>query len=63
MHACLPAVAAALALTGAERDQAPARIDDWPGDKDAAALLDGPLRVWRQAAAAGLGLLSARIRF
>ncbi|MEU5610040.1 hypothetical protein AB0H03_15105 [Streptomyces sparsogenes] len=57
----LPAVEAALALSGAERERALARIDDWPGDKDAAALLDGPLRVWRETAEAGLGLLASRV--
>ncbi|EST36132.1 hypothetical protein [Streptomyces roseochromogenus] len=39
------------------------RIDDWPGDEEAADILDQPLRVWRQTAAAGLGLLSCRIWF
>ncbi|MEU1664394.1 hypothetical protein ABZ547_12400 [Streptomyces sparsogenes] len=57
----LPAVEAALAVAGAERERALARIDDWPGDKDAAALLDGPLRVWRETAEAGLGLLASRV--
>ncbi|KPC61310.1 hypothetical protein ADL29_24870 [Streptomyces chattanoogensis] len=60
---CLPEVESALALVGAEREQTLARIDDWPGDKDPVGLLDGPLRVWRQAAASGLGLLSSRIWF
>ncbi|MGO4423862.1 hypothetical protein AB4Z54_35550, partial [Streptomyces sp. MCAF7] len=57
----LPAAEAALAVSGAERERALARIDDWPGEKEAEALLDGPLRVWRETAEAGLGLLASRI--
>ncbi|MDX3230088.1 hypothetical protein [Streptomyces sp. ME19-01-6] len=57
----LPAAEAALAVSGAERERAVARIDDWPGEKEAEALLDGPLRVWRETAEAGLGLLASRI--
>jgi hypothetical protein len=60
---CLPAVEAALDLAGADRQHVLAQIDDWLGDEDPAALLDGLLRVWRQTAAAGLGLFSARIWF
>ncbi|MET9965285.1 hypothetical protein ABZZ80_05005 [Streptomyces sp. NPDC006356] len=60
---CLPMVEAALALNGAAREQVLTRIDEWPGDKDSAEILDGPLRVWRQAASARLGLLSSRIWF
>ncbi|WP_177235345.1 hypothetical protein [Streptomyces sp. MUSC 14] len=41
---------AVLALSGARREQAMGRIDQ-------------PLRVWRQAAVSGLGLLSSRIWF
>ncbi|MGW1052172.1 hypothetical protein [Streptomyces sp. NPDC002521] len=59
----LEAVESVLALSGAEREQVLGRIDDWPGDKKAAEFLDQPLRVWRQAAAAGLGLMSSRIWF
>lgn len=59
----LEAVESVLALPGAERKQVLARIDDWPGDKDPADVLDRPLQVWRQAATAGLGLLSSRIWF
>ncbi|MEU2717270.1 hypothetical protein [Streptomyces sp. NPDC007205] len=59
----LDAVESVLALSGAEREQVLGRIDDWPGDKDSADVLDQPLRVWRQAASAGLGLLSSRIWF
>ncbi|MFI6937447.1 hypothetical protein [Streptomyces sp. NPDC050287] len=46
-----------------DREHVLARIDDWLGDEDPAALIDGLLRVWRQTAAAGLGLSSARIWF
>lgn len=59
----LPAAEAALAVSGAERERALARIDDWAGEKEAEALLDGPLRVWRGAAEAGTGLLASRVWF
>ncbi|GGW55077.1 hypothetical protein GCM10010503_35100 [Streptomyces lucensis JCM 4490] len=59
----LGVVESVLALSGAERERVLGRIDDWPGDKDSADVLDQPLRVWRQAASAGLGLLSTRIWF
>ncbi|MFF8864852.1 hypothetical protein ACF08B_22665 [Streptomyces sp. NPDC015139] len=58
----LPRVEAVLALAGEERTRALARIGDWPGDEDPRQLLDGPLRVWREAASAGLGVFSSRIR-
>ncbi|MFG1808161.1 hypothetical protein [Streptomyces sp. NPDC049040] len=57
----LDAVESVLALPAAEREQVLDRIDDWPGHKDSADILDQPLRVWRHAASAGLGLLSSRI--
>ncbi|KUN09751.1 hypothetical protein AQI95_04135 [Streptomyces yokosukanensis] len=59
----LAAVEAVLALSGGERERVLGRIDDWPGDKEAVDLLDQPLRVWREVAAAGLGLLTCRIWF
>ncbi|GHE06334.1 hypothetical protein [Streptomyces alanosinicus] len=59
----LEAVESVLALSGAERKLVLRRIEDWPGDKEPVGILDHPLRVWRQAAAAGLGLLSCRIWF
>lgn len=57
----LPAVEAAFAVTGAERARLLARIDDWTGDQEPEELLDGPLRVWRDAAGAGMGLLASRV--
>lgn len=63
VRAHVESVEAVLALSGAERKQALGRIDDWPGDKEPTDILDHPLRVWRQAAAAGLGLLSSRVWF
>ncbi|MGV4980819.1 hypothetical protein ACVB8X_06065 [Streptomyces sp. NRAIS4] len=59
----LEAVESALAVTGAEREEVLGRMDDWLWHEDPAEVLDGPLRVWRQAATAGLGLLSSRIWF
>ncbi|MEU0844357.1 hypothetical protein ABZ370_33445 [Streptomyces sp. NPDC005962] len=59
----LPAVEGAFALTGAERARALARIGDWPGDQEPEELLDGPPRVWQDAAGAGMGLLASRIWF
>ncbi|MGR3938148.1 hypothetical protein [Streptomyces sp. BRA346] len=59
----LPAVEGVLALAGPERDRVVARIDDWLCDEGPEELLDGPLRVWRDAAGAGLGLLASRIWF
>jgi hypothetical protein len=58
----LPAVEAVPSPTGPDREHVLTRIDDWPGGKGPATLLDGPLRVWRQAAAAELGLLASRVR-
>ncbi|WP_159073651.1 hypothetical protein [Streptomyces sp. RTd22] len=60
----LPAVEAAFAMTGAERTRVLARIDDWPSlQEEPEELLDQPLRVWRDTAGAGMGLLAARIWF
>lgn len=59
----LPAVEGVLALPGAERARVVARIDDWLCDEGPEELLDGPLRVWREAAKAGAGLLASRIWF
>lgn len=59
----LPAVEGAQALTGAERARVVARIGDWLYDEEPEELLDGPLRVWRDAAGAGTGLLASRIWF
>lgn len=56
----LPGVEAVLALAGEERTRAPARIGDRPEDDDPRHLLDGPLRVWRESASAGLGVFSSR---
>ncbi|MFF9157580.1 hypothetical protein ACF1AB_35765 [Streptomyces sp. NPDC014846] len=58
----LPGVEAVLALAGEERTRAPARIGDRPGDEDPRQLLDGPLRVRRESASAGLGVFSSRLR-
>jgi hypothetical protein len=61
VRAHMKSVEAVLALSGAQREQTLGRIDEWLGDADSADVLDQPLRVWRQTAAAGLGLLSSRI--
>lgn len=57
----LGAVESALCLYGAEREQALGRINDWTGDTSCSDVLDHLLRVWRQAAASGLGLLSSEL--
>ncbi|MFG3508971.1 hypothetical protein ACGF5F_26110 [Streptomyces sp. NPDC047821] len=56
----LPAVERALGLTPLERVAAEERIwlDAGPDDEP---VLDGPLRCWREAAEAGLGLLGAHV--
>ncbi|MFI6345584.1 hypothetical protein [Streptomyces sp. NPDC050560] len=43
------------------RDLVLARIRDWPDVEDPVDLLDGPLRVHREAARAGLGVLAVRL--
>ncbi|MEU6510153.1 hypothetical protein [Streptomyces sp. NPDC046942] len=59
----LETVESVFALSAAEREQVLGRIEDWLGDEDSADVLDRPLRVWQQAAAAGMGLLSCRVWF
>ncbi len=56
----LPRVERALTFTAAER--AAAEDQDWLDyDADEESVLDGPLRQWRQAAAAGLGLCGVNL--
>ncbi|AOR30141.1 hypothetical protein BFF78_02810 [Streptomyces fodineus] len=63
VHRHLESVESVLAVSGTEREEVLSRIDDWLWHENPADVLDGPLRVWRQAATAGLGLLSSRIWF
>ncbi|GAA2073287.1 hypothetical protein GCM10009801_26480 [Streptomyces albiaxialis] len=61
LRAALPRTEAALAFTAPERATALARAAEWPETDDPAGLLDGPLRVVREAAASGHGLFAARL--
>jgi hypothetical protein len=62
VRAGFPAVESVLSLPEAGRQQVLQRMSDWPDvGSDAAEILDGALRVWRETAAAGLGLVSFRI--
>jgi hypothetical protein len=59
VRASLPQVEAAFAFTEQERAAAEAAV--WLDDRDDEPVLAGPLRCWRDAAAAGLGLCGAAI--